>query len=152
MQHGGLLPEEVIVPVVTWFGGPAPVVFPTVRALGDATRDTDGWRFEVEVVNESEVEVAPVAIRVSVLGSNATWSGKVMALHARQACTLRVAVNGACPPGSQPLRVQVEMRVAGAHEGAGARLSRVLVIPRLVQLVEPTLGQAAFEGMFGRQG
>ena len=150
MQHGGLLPEEVIVPVVAWFGGPVPVLFPSVHPLGDATRAIDGWRFELEVVNDADTDVAAVAVHVSVLGSSVTWSGKVSALRARQRCTLPVTVSGVSLPDSQPLRVQVEMRAACAQGGAEERLPRVLQIPRSAQLMEPTAGQVAFESMFGR--
>jgi len=43
MSHGGLLPEEVIVPIVEWFGDEHVIPWPEVTFPDGAERDFDGW-------------------------------------------------------------------------------------------------------------
>src|SRR5262249_30991147 len=63
LSHGGLLPEEVIVPVGEWFGDQKAVPSPEVSVPAGAARDRGQWIITLHLSNHHPVPTAPGRVR-----------------------------------------------------------------------------------------
>src|SRR5204863_1579520 len=68
LSHGGLLPEEVIVPVAEWFGGQQALLFPEVSVPAGAARDRGQWVISLHLRNIHPVHTAGGRVRVTLAG------------------------------------------------------------------------------------
>jgi hypothetical protein len=148
MQHGGLLPEEVIVPVVTWFTGEGYVAHPAITIVDGALRRSGTWQIELVVQNESSVPMPNVHVSVSMSDGEAEWSKTIAMLAPRQKCQVMVILKGPGLPESQSLAIGVATRVMGKPGHLSEPRVLSFLVARKSQLLERTSGQDAFESMF----
>ena len=148
MQHGGLLPEEVIVPLATWLAGDAYVVYPTVSIPGDAVRSPGTWQFDVDLRNDSGVALAGIQVAVQIPGASSEWAKTVPVLAARQHAKMAVTLKGPDVSAAEELLIRVMTRLQTRSGGLSERRDEEFHVPRKLQLMERTEGQEEFEGMF----
>jgi hypothetical protein len=148
MQHGGLLPEEVIVPVLMWFTGEGYVAHPAITIVDGALRRSGTWQIALVVQNESSAPMPNVHVSVSMSDGDTEWSKVIAILEPRQKCSAMVTVKGPDLPESQSLAIRVATRVM--EKPGHFSEPRVLnfLVKRKSQLLERTSGQEQFESLF----
>jgi hypothetical protein len=142
-----LLPEEVIVPVIEWYGDQQASPFPEITVPGGALRDRGQWVFTLHLHNNNPVQTNGGRIRVTVAGEGAG--------PAKQYPLLKPGASAAIPwevPGEDLLttpEIVFEVTLSPrATDGPVNDLVRHVNIARARQFIERTKDQAAFEDMF----
>jgi hypothetical protein len=148
MQHGGLLPEEVIVPVVMWFTGEGYVAHPAITIVDGALRRSGAWEIALVVQNESSAPMPNVHISVSMSDGDTEWSKTVAMLAPRQKYSATVTVKGPDLPESQSLAVRVATRLMEKPGHLSEPRVLSFLVRRKSQLLERTSAQDNFESMF----
>ncbi|MBE3119015.1 MAG: hypothetical protein IMZ50_09705 [Candidatus Atribacteria bacterium] len=148
MQHGGLLPEEVIVPVVMWFTGEGYVAHPAITIVDGALRRAGAWEIALVVQSESSSPMSNVRISVSMSDGDTEWSKTIAMLAPRQRYSATVTVKGPDLPESQSLSIRVATRVMEKPGHLSEPRVLSFLVRRKSQLLERTSGQDDFESMF----
>jgi hypothetical protein len=148
MQHGGLLPEEVIVPVVMWFTGEGYVAHPMITIVDGALRRSGAWEIALVVQNESSAPMPNVHISVSMSDGDTEWSKTVAMLAPRQKYSATVTVKGPDLPESQSLAIRVATRLMEKPGHLSEPRVLSFLVRRKSQLLERTSAQDNFESMF----
>jgi hypothetical protein len=148
LSHGGLLPEEVIVPVAEWFGDQQALPFPDVSVPAGVVRDRGQWLITLELRNNHPVPTAGGRLRVTVVGEGTGPAATYPPLRPGAAHQLPFEVPGPELPGSQEVVLEVTLSARGGDVPTAPDLVRHVQVPRARQFVERTEDQAAFEDMF----
>jgi hypothetical protein len=148
LSHGGLLPEEVIVPVVQWFGDKQALPFPDVSAPSGAARDRGRWLVTLELRNNHPVPTAGGRLRVTLAGEGTGPAATCPPLRPGATYHLPVELPGPELPGSQEVVLEVTLSARGTNVPNAPDLTRHVHVARARQFVERTEDQAAFEDMF----
>lgn len=147
MSHGGLLPEEVVVPIIEWFGDEAVIPWPEVTFPDGAERDFDGWVLRAMVRNNCSITISGGLLRLAITGESGVQKELPRVEPGQQfemVCTLK---GGDLPEDQQvPVDVTLTIRYPGGAREASD--TKQYLIPRHRKLVERTSEQAAFEEMF----
>jgi hypothetical protein len=148
LSHGGLLPEEVIVPVVEWYGDQQAAPFPDVTVPAGASRDRGQWILTLHLRNNNPVQTGGGRIRVTPVGEeDAGPVATYPPLRPGATHTIALEVPGQDLPSTQELMLEVTLSPRGADTPAPDMIRHVPVA-RVRQFVERTKDQAAFEDMF----
>jgi hypothetical protein len=147
LSHGGLLPEEVIVPVVEWFGDQQALPFPDISVPDGAARDRGQWVMTLQLRNNHPVQTSGGRIRVTLAGEGTGPSAQYPALRPSASFMLPLAVPGPDLLTSQEIVFEVTLSPRGT-DGPAADLIRHMPVARARQFMERTKDQAAFEDMF----
>lgn len=148
LSHGGLLPEEVIIPVVEWFGDQQALPFPDVSVPAGAARDRGQWVITLHLQNNHPVPTAGGRIRVTLAGEVAGPAESYPLLKPGTAHQLPIEVPGHELPGGQEVVFEVTLSPRGSDATTVPDIVRHIHVSRSRQFVEKTSGQAAFEDMF----
>jgi hypothetical protein len=148
LSHGGLLPEEVIVPVVEWFGDSVALPWPEVTFPDGAVRDRDTWILRVVVRNVHTTTLYGGTLRCTVGGEVGNMPQSLPRLEPAEECSLVFTLNGMDYPEGAPVPIDTTVSLRVADGAASAERVRQVSVPRARLLVEKTNGQVAFEGMF----
>jgi hypothetical protein len=146
LSHGGLLPEEVIVPVAEWFGDQKVVPSPEVSVPAGAARDRGQWVITLHLSNIYPVPIAAGRVRVTLPGEGDGPSENFPALKPGASHQIPLEVPGDEIPGSQEVIFEVTLTPRG--DSTALDIVRHVHVPRVKQFVERTRDQAAFEDMF----
>jgi hypothetical protein len=146
MSHGGLLPEEVVVPLVEWFGKEATIPWPRIEWLGDAYRDRGRWQFRMRLRNVHAIAAQGGEIIVHIAGTAGKSSQTFARLQPGQVVDCEIVLE-ADPPDGEDLALETTTIMAIQSEPP-IRLDRGYRIRRARQLAERTGGQDDFESMF----
>lgn len=147
LSHGGLLPEEVIVPVIEWYGEQQALPFPDISVPDGAARDRGQWVLTLQLRNTHPVQTNGGRIRVTVAGEGTGPSHPYPSLRPGATHTLPLEVPGPDLPSNQDVVFEVTLSPRGADVPT-PDLVRHMPVPRARQFVEKTKDQAAFEDMF----
>lgn len=147
LSHGGLLPEEVIVPVIEWYGEHQALPFPDISAPEGAARDRGQWVLTLLLRNDHPIQTNGGRIRVTIAGEGNGPSYHYPPLRTGATHLLPMEVPGPDPLSSQDIVFEVTLSPRGA-EVPSPDLVRHMPVPRARQFVERTKDQAAFEDMF----
>jgi hypothetical protein len=148
LSHGGLLPEEVIIPLVEWFGDETFIPWPDVLFPDGVWRDRDSWVATALIRNPNPSPVLGGIIAVRFSGVEDVATAPLPRLAPGAEAPLTLSFPG--PNVAEGLKVPVAVTVTVKH-GKGARQdSRIIevLLGRRLQLVEPTAEQSSFEDMF----
>ncbi len=85
MQHGGLLPEEVLVPLLVWHGDEKQVHFAQVSLPVEMTHASDGWSVSVQLRNTTSIKITDLNIKLRVQGQDAV----LLAVHSLRSNEVR---------------------------------------------------------------
>ena len=146
LSHGGLLPEEVIVPVVQWFGEEAATVWPNVSCPDGATRDRNNWIIRVVLENRHLLPIPGGNIRASVVGDRSSVSASFPRLESGSKSELLLTIPSSQTADSQTISLDFGLSLRTPVR-VFERAWRV-DLSRTVQFVERTDEQANFEQMF----
>jgi len=148
LSHGGLLPEEVIIPVAEWFGDQQALPFPDVSVPAGAARDRGQWIITLHLRNNHPVPTAGGRIRVTLVGEGAGPAASYPSLKSGSAYQIPLEVPGSEFPGSQEVIFEVTLSPRGTEGPTVPDIVRHVHVSRAKQFVERTRDQAAFEDMF----
>ena len=146
LSHGGLLPEEVIVPVIEWFGDQQAAPFPDISVMGGALRDRGQWVFTLHLRNNNPVQTYGGRIRVTVAGEGTGPAKQYPTLRSGASATIPLEV-----PGEDLLttpEIVFEVTLSPRGETPVDDLVRHVHVARARQFIERTKDQVAFEDMF----
>ncbi len=146
LSHGGLLPEEVIVPVAEWFGDQQALPFPEVSVPAGAARDRGQWVVTLHLRNIHPVPTAGGRVRVTLAGEGTGPADNYPPLRPGAAHQLPLEVPGNEMPGGQEVIFEVTLSPRG--DAPAPDIIRHVHVSRAKQFVERTRDQAAFEDMF----
>jgi hypothetical protein len=148
LSHGGLLPEEVIVPVAEWFGDEASVLWPEVSFPDGASRDQDRWIASVAMRNPHPVPLFRIGARFSLSGQGHAAVHPVPRLGPNETTEFPIQIRSASLPEGETLAIDVRMSVDSGERGTQQERIRQYAVPKKKQFVIRTTEQAAFEDMF----
>lgn len=148
MSHGGLLPEEVVIPAMEWFGDEGAMVWPTVAFPEGALFDRDHWILCVLIRNAHTLPVPEGTVRAAIVDGAVSPSTKFPRLMPGDEVTLEVLVPGDSIPDGERLRVEVTTRARQPHSSTEREHAAEYLVPRARQFVETTADQVDFESMF----
>jgi len=148
MQHGGLLPEEVIVPLAAWFAGEAYVAHPSVEIPSGALRRAHTWEISLEVRNDSAVPMSKIHVSVRLGEVKSAWSRGLEALAPGRKVLMLVKLEGRDIPEGEKLKVHVSTRLATRSGQLSGQRSQEFLVSRKLELLERTAAQDDFEAMF----
>ena len=148
MSHGGLLPEEVVIPAIEWFGNEGATVWPTIAFSEGALFDRGHWILSVLVRNVHAIPVSEGTLRATIVGVAASLPTKFPRLMPGGEVTLEVLVPGERIPDGERLRVEVTIRARPPHSSTEREHVLEYLVPRARQFIERTADQIDFESMF----
>jgi hypothetical protein len=148
MSHGGLLPEEVIIPAVEWFGDRAAMAWPVLSVPDGALFERGCWRFTARLQNAQALPIYGGTLQMKIVAHDAVVANPLPRIEPGQHCSLDISIPGENIPegASLPIEVTIRQRLPRASTES-ERIERYQV-PRSKQLVERTIEQADFESMF----
>ena len=146
LSHGGLLPEEVIVPVIEWYGDKQASPFPDITVPDGALRDRGQWMFTLHLRNNSPIQSNGGRIRVTIVGEGTGPANQYPVLKPGSSATIPVEVPGEDLPTTHEIIIEVTLSPRG--NSPVDDLVRHVSVTRAIQFVERTKDQAAFEDMF----
>lgn len=147
LSHGGLLPEEVIVPVIEWYGDQQASLFPDITVPGGALRDNGKWVFTLQLKNNNPVQTNGGRIRVTIAGEGTGPSKQYPPLNLGTSANISLEVPGEDLLTSPEIVFEVTFSPR-ATGGPVNDLIRHVSVARARQFIERTKDQAAFEDMF----
>lgn len=147
LSHGGLLPEEVIVPVIEWYGDQQASPFPDITVPGGALRDRGQWVFTLHLRNTNPVQTNGGRIRVTLAGEATGPVKQYLPLKPGASANIPLEV-----PGEDPLtNPEIVFEVTLSPRASDCQVNdlvRHVNVARAKQFIERTKDQAAFEDMF----
>lgn len=148
LSHGGLLPEEVIVPVVEWFGEETAIRWPEISFPRGVSRDRDRWILAVSLRNTHALPMQGVVVTIGVAGADHRASQAFALIGPGDSREFTAELRGESPADdSDGLPVDATVTLS-SDKGADARQVCRFSIPKAKQFVIRTAEQAAFEDMF----
>ena len=148
LSHGGLLPEEVIIPVVEWFGNEAAMIWPAVSFPEGALFDRDRWFLTVELRNSQGLVVPTGTLQAGIVGGGISTPVTFKSLQPSQKIEFEITVAGENIPEGEKLPVEITIRTHASNSAIESEHIVEYLVPRTKQLVERTVDQEAFESMF----
>lgn len=148
MSHGGLLPEEVIVPFVEWFGDEELIPWPSVSFPEPGYVDRGSFRFSVIIKNSRNVPTTSCTIRVGIAGEVADVTEKLPAISCGDSTKLDMVLPLRDTSESDTIPIVVTMRAKERRTGEFVDNCNEFIVPRKKLLVEKTSDQDDFENMF----
>jgi len=148
LAHGGLLPEEVVIPVLEWFGDEDLVRWPNVAFPDGAECDRNRWLLPVVLTNPYSRPLRAGAIAVGVSGSGRTEERGFPQLEAGAEHRLSFQLAGGNLPDGEKLGVDVTIRIHASRGRGESSQTRQYLVGRAKRLVERTVEQDDFEAMF----
>jgi hypothetical protein len=148
LSHGGLLPEEVIIPVAEWFGDGVSVQWPEILFPDGASRDRDRWILNVQLRNTHTVALFGIHVRITLSGESHQVSHSLPRLGPNDTRSFTVEVpTGHIPPGDT-VSIDVRLTLSNMDNDAVYERVRQYAVPKAKQFVIRTAEQAAFEDLF----
>ena len=148
LSHGGLLPEEVIIPVVEWFGNEESLLWPTLAFPDGAAFDSGLWLVTVQLRNPQPRSVPPVRVQARIPGNEQCSPIVIPRPDSGQESTVEIQLAGPDLPAGEKLPVEVTLRQRSSAGGREAKRSDEYLVPRARRLAERTVEQDQFEAMF----
>ncbi len=148
LAHGGLLPEEVVIPVLEWFGDEDLIRWPNVAFPDGAEFDRNRWLVSIVLGNPYSRPLNAGTIAVGISGSGRPDECLFPSLEAGAEHRLSFQLAGGDLPDGEKLGVDVTIRVRAARGRGEACQTRQYLVERAKRLVERTVEQDDFEAMF----
>ena len=148
MSHGGLLPEEVIVPFVEWFGREESMTWPVLTFPDGIVVDQDRLVVSVLVENVHNTPTRQVSLTISIPGVDSETTTNLPPLSPGESTS--VALDFEMPATLQGDEIPVDVVMHARQRESGQSVERVeqVLVPRARRLVEKTREQSDFEDMF----
>lgn len=148
LSHGGLLPEEVMIPLLEWYGAEVVVHWPAIEALGEAVIEQGTWIVRLRLRNRGPLPILAGDVRVASDGVVEQVKAEFPALAPTAVWDVTLQVPASTNRESSDLALSTTTAVT-IPSGERRTLQRTVTVPRARQLIERTGAQNAFESMFG---
>lgn len=148
MAHGGLLPEEVIVPYLEWFGQEQSTPCPRVSFPDELIVDRDVLSVSVMLSNVGNLSTLEGSLTIAIPGEEARATKHLPAIAAGESERLSFQFAFDKPPQGDKLPVDVIIKISKKHSGEPFERREQFLVKRARRLVEQTKKQADFENMF----
>jgi PglZ domain len=148
LSHGGLLPEEVIIPVIEWFGDEASLIWPTVVFPDGAAFDGNRWLITCGVRNPHSRPLPSGSLIAGISGSGRCTPVPLPRLESGRETVVELELQGPDLPEGEKLPVEVILRLRAGPGGQEVERADEYLVPRARRLVERTAAQDDFEEMF----
>lgn len=148
LAHGGLLPEEVVIPVLEWFGDQDLVCWPNVEFPDGAEFDRNRWLLPVVLSNPYSRSLNAGSMLVGVSGSGRGEECRFPPLDGGSEHRLEFQLSGDNLPDGEKLGVDVTIKIHASRGQGESSQTRQYLVARAKRLMERTVEQDDFEGMF----
>jgi hypothetical protein len=149
MAHGGLLPEEVIVPFIEWFGNEELTPWPSIN-LGECGYVEQGtFVLVANIDNPRNIPTIPCTLKFTIPGEDGHYMESVSSLAVGTSITIEVRLAIRYSDANDSVAISVVMRSKERKTGDLLEKSVDLLVQRKKRLVEKTREQDEFENMFG---
>jgi len=148
LSHGGLLPEEVIIPVVEWFGQEPSLLWPTLAFPDGAAFDRGRWLLTVKFRNPHPRSGPSVSVQARIPGNERCSAMIIPRLDSGKETVMEMELAGPDVPVGEKLPVEITLRQRGVAGGQEAERVDEYLVPRARRLAERTVEQDEFEAMF----
>jgi len=150
LSHGGMLPEEAIIPEMVWFSNQDNLKWPRIKFIGDAEIGADFLSINYSVTNEHFVRSCSGVIEFSLIGHGDKIDNRFRGLDPGESDKgqIKIPVDLKTLENVSKLPLIAEMC---ARETGGPRLHRKAIeyqVSLAPRLVEKTSEQDDFESMF----
>jgi hypothetical protein len=149
MSHGGLLPEEVIIPMVEWFGDDALIAWPKISFNKGVVLEKGYWHLEFTLTNENVtcVPEGQIKIRVSeVREYKVVKFGRIDVGHDENHQVQLPSLN--LINDTDPCFDVIIQLPGNTSSGRIYEKHEQYIVPKKNQLIERTIQQDDFENMF----
>ena len=148
LAHGGLLPEEVVIPVLEWFGDAGTVCWPNVEFPEGAQYDRTGWLVPLLLSNPHSRRLNGGTLAIGIAGSGRREECRFPALDAGGTYRLDMQMTGDNLPDGEKLCIDVTFKIHAARGQSELTQDRQYLVERAKRLMERTVEQDEFEAMF----
>lgn len=148
LSHGGLLPEEVIIPVVEWFGEPQAALFPDVSIKPGVIREQGQWVIMLGMKNNFQVPTAGVKIWIAVAGEIKKFAERFPKLEPNCLHEFLVKIPGPDSISNDWVNFELDICLIDSQNPNTQTKNQSIRVERAKQFTEKTTGQIDFEGMF----
>lgn len=148
LSHGGLLPEEVIVPVIEWFGSSVTINWPELSFPEPPSLDRDKWSVVAVVRNPSPSSIVGLTLSFNVAGSEHVVVKSIHRIAPGDDVHLSLELSGGQPNESPTLLIGHSITITRVDlPEPKTRIGQTAIV-KAKQLSIRTKAQAEFESMF----
>ena len=148
MSHGGLLPEEVVVPVLEWFGSEKTTPWPTVSFQEKAVLELGELRLTFRLSNEHSMVSQKGTLTITLAGEGTSMSMILPSLLAGDSQEQSLSIPMNTPLMLRTITIDVQMEGHRGQTDEPVKHVQTVEVPVARSLVEKTKEQSAFEDMF----
>lgn len=148
MSHGGLLPEEVIVPFIEWFGNEEITPWPAFSFSQSGHMDRGQFHFSVTVENPRNLPTIPCTLKVGIAGEDESKTETFPAIAVGASKNVSFCLKLRSSDADDTVPVTVTIRAKDRKTGEWIERTDDFLVPRKKLLVEKTSDQDDFESMF----
>lgn len=147
MSHGGLLPEEVIVPMVEWFGNDTVTPWLDLSFCKDACYDRGYWLLSVILTNKNNIPVPKGQLNIRVANQGEYCNININRIEPGRKIEIEVRIPDHNSVHNNPCFdvIQVITNYDGSNS---SKKHEQYIVPKANQLIERTAEQDDFENMF----
>lgn len=146
-SHGGLLPEEVLIPIVEWHGDVQVVAWPQISFTGTAVLSNGHWHLSVVIDNPTNIPLCKAMLGIAPAGRGNSMQTVIPAIRPHSSYTIAILVPDPCPCCDDEIPFDVSLQLQPTEGDSVSRTDQYFVA-REKQLVETTPEQQDFEAMF----
>ena len=111
LAHGGLLPEEVLIPLYEWYGAEIAVQWPSLEPVGEAYCEHEAWHVRMRLRNRSPAPILGGELRVCILGGGDSSAYPFGRLSPSQVLDLSMEVPAGPPTSDQEVVLETSTAV-----------------------------------------
>lgn len=148
MSHGGLLPEEVIVPYIEWFSNEEITPWPKFSFSQSGHMDRGRFHFSVAVENPRNLPTIPCTLKVGIAGEDESKTEAFPAIAVGASRNVDFCLEVRSGDAHDTVPVTVTMRAKDRKTGEPIERTDDFLIQRKKLLIEKTSDQDDFENMF----
>jgi len=148
MSHGGLLPEEVIVPFVQWFGHQEVSPWPAVSFADGAYVDRGRLHFTINLKNTKNLASLAGTLRVGITGEDEKSTKSIGSIASGKSLAFEMNLEIGNMVNRDTVPISVTILARDRKSGEMIEYADDFLVPRKKLLVEKTSGQDDFEKMF----
>ena len=148
MAHGGLLPEEVIVPFLEWFGNEKITNWPFIYFTEPGYVSNHLFYFSITLTNKGNMPTVACILTINITGKDETVVEKLGEFPAGSSKILNFSIPFPDTVDCDSVRVGVRLQAEYSSPGTPDYICNDYSIPRKKLLVETTDDQDDFESMF----
>ena len=148
LAHGGLLPEEVVIPVLEWFGEEDVVSWPSITFPDGVEFDRNQWIVRVLLSNPHARPLSAGSLVVGISGTGDGEQDSFPALKTGAEHRIELRLSGNNIPDGEKLSIDVVIRVRASQRRGESTQTNQYLVDKAKRLVERTVEQDDFEAMF----